>query len=230
MVFRCGPITGLSPWYSGTERAHQAAFCSFLQPGDVVADVGANWGLHTLYMSRLVGADGLVLSVEPFPPALADLQWHVEANGCRNVRILSLAVSDENAQAEFFSGNSASTGSIANVGVGSGAANHSFTVRTRTLDSLMQDLDGCRPLRLVKIDVEGAERRVLAGGRMTLKTIRPYLVIDLHTPEQDVLVARLLIENGYKLSRLTGPPILNPRKGWPDQTGVWGSILAAPSN
>ncbi len=62
MRFRVNLITGLSPWYSGAERPQQRAFKALLGPGDVVIDIGANWGLHTLYLSRLVGPTGRVLA------------------------------------------------------------------------------------------------------------------------------------------------------------------------
>src|SRR5262245_37212247 len=56
--FRVGPVTGMSPWYSGPERLHQQTFARHIKRGDIVVDVGANWGLHTLYLSRLVGSEG----------------------------------------------------------------------------------------------------------------------------------------------------------------------------
>ena len=44
MVFRVNSITGLSPWYSGVERRHQRLFKKLVQPGDIIVDIGANWG------------------------------------------------------------------------------------------------------------------------------------------------------------------------------------------
>src|SRR5207247_10055967 len=80
MLYRVGPVTGLSPWYSGAEREHQRTFESVLRPGSVAVVIGANWCLHTLYISKLVGTEGEVLAIEPFPPALAELKWHIETN------------------------------------------------------------------------------------------------------------------------------------------------------
>jgi len=62
-----------------------------------------------------------------------------------------------------------------------------------------------------------------------IERYHPYFVIDLHTPEQDVSVASLLTPAGYRLSRLSGPPIQRTDTGWPDPDGVWGSILATPA-
>jgi len=53
------------------------------------------------------------------------------------------------------------------------------------LDSVVREF-GLRAVRLVKIDVEGAESVVLSGASALLRELRPYLVVELHTPEQDV--------------------------------------------
>jgi hypothetical protein len=112
MVFRVGPFTGLSPWYSGAERDHQRAFRRLVGPGWLVVDLGANWGLHTLYLSRLVGAEGKVIAVECFSPAFAELKWHLAANRCNNVTAVQVALSDRNGQADFFPGENGCTGSL----------------------------------------------------------------------------------------------------------------------
>jgi FkbM family methyltransferase len=41
--------------------------CSFVKLGAVVVDVGANFGLHSLYLSRAVGPQGTVIAFEPDP-------------------------------------------------------------------------------------------------------------------------------------------------------------------
>jgi FkbM family methyltransferase len=229
LVFRVSDVTGMSPWYSGTERAHQRAMAALVRPGDVAVDVGANWGVHTLLLSRLVGPRGRVLSLEPLPRAFEALRWHLDANGCRNVTPMPVALGDFDGTARFVPGASHSQGVLAAARPGAGGdPADGFPVTLRTLDSLVQEL-GLRAVRLVKIDVEGAESMVLRGAARTLERFRPHLIVDLHTPEQDVLVAGLLTARGYTLSRLEGPPILRTDAGWPDPTGVWGSLLASPA-
>lgn len=226
MLFRVNKITGLSPWYSGVEREHQKMFKKLVGRGDVVIDIGANWGAHTLYLSRLAGEDGLVIAVEPFKPAFAELQWHAAVNKCGNVRFCDFAVSDRNDKAFFIAGSSAGTGRIAGDRPGLAQKPHpEDTVDTRTLDSVIEEFK-IRDLKLVKIDIEGTEGRALAGARKTIERFHPYFIIDLHSPEQDVFVAKILIDSGYSIERLGGPPILHTTKGWPDRHGVWGSILA----
>jgi len=227
MVYRVNSITGLSPWYSGAEREHQKAFNWLIRPGGVVVDVGANWGQHTLYFSRLVGVFGRVIAVEPYPPAFAELEWHVAANHCTNVNAEQIAVGDRDGADPFFPGDSASTGRLMSSAPTS-ALSDAIRVKVRTLDSLVETV-GLRAVTLVKIDVEGAEGRVLCGAEQVTARFRPIFVVDLHTPKQDVFVARWLTERGYRLRRLGGPPILRTDAGWPEQTGVWGSILALPA-
>lgn len=227
MIFRAGPITGLSGWYSGTERTHQKAFKNIVQSADVVVDVGANWGLHTLYLSRLVGKKGLVIALEPFPPAFDELQWHIQANGCLNVRALPFALGEANGEALFSVGESAYTGRLSTARAQGLASRAEIPVVVRTLDSVAQEL-GIDRLKLVKIDVEGAEGKVLSGADRVMEQWKPHFVIDLHTPAQDVEVARQLTQRGYHLRRLGGPPILRTNTGWPDREGVWGSIEGIP--
>jgi len=231
-VFRVSPITGLSPWYSGTERVVPKAFKRLVTKGDTVIDVGANWGLHTLYLSRLVGTSGRVIAVEPYPPAFDDLQWHVAANHCSNITALPVAISDRNGECLFLPGESGSTGRLDETRPDLASPSGAITVTIRTLDSVIEFLEPGR-LALIKIDVEGAEGLVLRGAEQLTREFRPYFVIELHTPEQDVFVARWLTERGYHLERIYSmigqrpyPPILRTDVGWPEPTGVWGTILA----
>lgn len=226
MVYRVDDITGLSPWYSGNEREHQRVFKSLVRAGDLVIDVGANWGVHTLYLSKLVGPSGLVLAFEPFPTAIEELKWHLDANGCCNVRIMNKAASHEDGEAVFSIGGSAQTGGLTET-TPSSLDQKQLRVKTQRLDNSLSDFEvNC--LRLIKIDVEGAETKVLLGARKIIEEYQPYLVIDLHTPEQDISVARLLSDWNYSLTRLSGPPIVHIDRAWPDPEGVWGTILATP--
>jgi FkbM family methyltransferase len=222
-VYRVSDITGMSAWYSGPERAHQRVFESLIRDGDIVMDVGANWGMHTIFLSRRVGEKGHVIAVEPEPRALSELEWHLQANECQNVTVHRCALADHAGVAAFVTGESAYTGHLATK---EGNCDDMHVAAT-TLDTLISE-EGIHRLNLVKIDVEGAETVVLAGGAKTLAEIKPYFVIDLHTPEQDVAVARVLSDAGYDIRRLDGSVIKYLDQGWPHPEGVWGSIVARP--
>jgi len=224
-AFRIGPITGLSPWYSGAERPVQRVFRDLVRSSDVVIDVGANWGLHTLCLSGLVERTGRVIAMEPFPPAAEELEWHARRNGCDNVTVLRAAAGGRDGTALFRPGAAPTTGSLRRDGDPPGGSD--FPTEVRALDSVVREF-GLRAVKLVKIDVEGAESVVLSGASALLRELRPSLVVELHTPEQDVAVAAELGAAGYRISRISGPPIQRIDVGWPDPAGVWGSILATP--
>jgi FkbM family methyltransferase len=224
-AFRVGPITGLSPWYSGTERPVQRVFRELVHASDVVIDVGANWGLHTLCLSGLVERSGRVIAMEPFPPAAEELEWHARRNGCDNVTVLRAAAGGRDGTAFFRPGAAPTTGSLRRDGDPPGGSD--FPTEVAALDSVVREF-GLRAVKLVKIDVEGAESVVLSGASALLAELRPYFVVELHTPEQDVAVAAELGGAGYRICRISGPPIQRIDVGWPDPAGVWGSILATP--
>src|SRR5262249_12072886 len=94
MIYKVDETTGLSAWYSGGERDHQNFCKKLVRDGDVVIDVGANWGVHSLYLSRLVGPSGMVIAFEALPEDMCNLQWHVNANHCSNVKIVRKAASE----------------------------------------------------------------------------------------------------------------------------------------
>jgi len=204
---------------------------SLLRRGDRVIDVGANWGLHTLLFSKLAGPQGRVLAIEPLDAARRELEWHVQANACSNVTIVPLALSDRETTARFAATDSACTGHLVSEGdaAAEDIANSKVVsvIQTTTLDQLLAR-EGFPSVRLVKLDVEGAESRVLQGATRTLRELRPCFIIELHAPEQDVAVARILNQARYALERIAGPPIRQLDRGWPDPNGVWGTILAKP--
>lgn len=226
-LFRVSAVTGMSPWYSGPERAHQRVFSKLIKPGNVVIDVGANWGSHTLLFSQLTGPDGLVVALEPLLAAFSELEWHIKANGCHNTRAIQVAASDKDGKAFFTVAESPWMGGLTEAYAHQQqAVVNQIAVPTRTLDSLVAER-GLKRIDLVKIDVEGAESKVLLGGRDLIRRFQPCFVIDLHTPEQDVGIAQLLTAEGYRLTRLSGPPILRTDVGWPNRDGVWGTIIAS---
>jgi FkbM family methyltransferase len=227
MFFRINAVTGLAPIYSGGERRHQRFFRQFLQKGMVVIDVGAGWGLHTLYASRLVGEEGKVIAIEPCPSAFEELRWHVEKNHCPNAISLKCAASDQDGQIILFSDSLASKFFLKS---DTDLSHFNKEVApAKKLDTIAGELS-LRRVDLIKVDVEGAEERVIRGSEKVISQFRPYLVIELHDEENDVSVATWLTQRGYALKRLdpVSPPIRRTDIGWPNRDGVWGYILAIP--
>lgn len=131
-----------------------------LAAGDVFVDVGANAGHFSLLAAPIVGGSGEVWALEPDPLAFHALDRNVAAGGHRNVRCLNVAVAAREGTVTLFrSGFGGGMNSL--ISSPESAGRDPVEVRAAPLESL---LDG-RPVRGIKIDVEGAEQEVLAGAR-----------------------------------------------------------------
>lgn len=162
---------GLSIW--GTWEPFETELLqSLVQPGDVVVDVGANIGYYTLLLARRVGAQGRVFAFEPAPENFAILQENVARNGYQNVVLEQKALADTNGFAMLaLSKTNHGDHRLQNMA----AANESVTVETTTLDAYLGD--AAQNVSLVKMDVQGAEMRVLRGMKNLLARQSPLTLV-----------------------------------------------------
>lgn len=158
-------------WLGTYEPRTRQWLQAVLGPGRVFFDIGANVGFFTVLASRIVGGEGAVVAFEPLPENLRALQEHVRLNRAQNVTVVAAAVSDRAGTERF--------GPADNPAMGGLAPDGSIDVATVTLDDLVKEGAVRRP-DVLKIDVEGAELRVLAGARRTLVEARPAIVLSAH--------------------------------------------------
>jgi FkbM family methyltransferase len=225
MRFRMSENAGFAALYSGNEHANQIAYARLVREGDTVIDGGANWGVHTLYLASLTGRSGHVHAFEPHPEVVNELRANIALNDLPQVTVHQCGLLDQESELPFAFGASTKSSHIA----AADEKGEIVIVPCRRLDSMTSEMR-LTSLRLLKLDVEGVESRALTGAAETIARFRPHLIIELHTPAQDLAVAELLTSWNYKISRLEGPPILHLDRSWPDENGVWGTILAEPSN
>lgn len=182
---------GTNGCWLGTYEPHTRHWLqAVLGPGQVFFDIGANVGFFTLLGSRIVGEEGAVVAFEPLPENLSALQAHVRLNGARNVTVVGAAVSDRDGRERF--------GPADNPAMGGLAADGSIDVVTVALDDLVREGAVRRP-DVLKIDVEGAESRVLAGARRTLEEARPTVVLSAHGWKLFEAYREFLGRIGYEL-------------------------------
>lgn len=177
-----------------SEPAVQAQLMERLRPNGVFFDVGANVGFMTLLGARLVGEAGEVVAFEPLAENRDLLGRNLQANGCSNYRVIPVALSDECGTVEMVLDDGTGRAGINGL---ERAGKQTRTVQCATLDSL-SDLPAPD---LVKIDVEGAEAKVLAGMRRSLREHRPVLVIEIHGAQEQP-VRDVLAEVGYTIQPL----------------------------
>jgi FkbM family methyltransferase len=147
-----------------------------LRAGDIVADVGANIGYYALMFSRLIGQSGEVICFEPEPDNLRELYRNLQRNQLTNVKVTESAVGDRNGECTFACG---INGTVRENGEGD------IVVKMVRLDSVIR-----HKIDFLKIDVEGYEGHVLAGGERLIREHRPVMFVEVHpsllTPQYSV--------------------------------------------
>lgn len=182
-----------------------------IEDGMIFLDVGANQGEFTLFAAKRL-PHGRVISFEPLDSLRRLLVENVNLNGFNHVLVHSCALSDETARRPIFLP-AASTGAGArNEGLGTlfrttEREMKAATVEVARLDDVVEDLRLDR-VDIVKVDVEGAELRVLRGGARMLERFRPLILLEINREAlaaSDTTVAELagfLNGLGYRFERV----------------------------
>ncbi|MGH8164649.1 MAG: FkbM family methyltransferase, partial [Rhodanobacteraceae bacterium] len=170
-----------------------------LRPGQVFFDVGANVGVYTLLGAKTVGPTGAVVAFEPLPRNLAFLFRHLRLNRARNVTIAPLACADRVATELFYEGANPALGRLATVEQ-AGRRSGATLVATVTLDAAAEHLR-LQP-DVLKIDVEGAELRVLEGAKTLLEQARPAILLSIHSDQLRQSCLSFLENHNYTVTPL----------------------------
>ncbi len=194
-------------------EARLADFCqSILVPGDVVVDVGAHLGRHTIPFARAVGLSGKVIAFEPIPHINEQLQTilrdQAAARPMAPVQLYDVALGPKREQTTFvvvpdypeYSGLQERT-----YDQGEDVERHRIPIQVEVLDDL---LDGEARVDLVKIDTEGGEYGVLCGATRVLDQYRPVVTFEcgdnslLHYEHTAGDLFDLLAAHGYRIENI----------------------------
>lgn len=151
-------------------------------PGDIVVDVGAHFGAYTKRLSELVGPNGKVHAIEPIGPCADYLGTF--ASPPAPVIIHRCAVSEHEVVGASLS-IPRLFGFIPEPALASLSLNPDNPVGApllvTTLDLLLQQEER---ISFIKLDIEGAEFRALAGAKGLIERDRPIIQIEQNTPPQ----------------------------------------------
>ena len=167
---------------------HEKSVVNFLKKltGKVFIDVGANIGVYTSLLSKNFK---VIYAVEPHPEDARILR--VKLPNCHNVVVVEKALANTNGTA-FFSYRSQSLEHFRN--------EKKIMVETMTLSNFLQTYS-IKEADLVKVDVEGAEWKVLEGAEAVLGKIKSW-VIKLHDIGRKNDLEMWFQKNGYKFQWL----------------------------
>jgi FkbM family methyltransferase len=192
-------------------------FRQLVGPGDWVVDVGANLGTHTLFFARQVGPSGRVVAFEPQRIVFQALCANMALNSVANVLCQPYAVGAEPGEIGVPALDYGHENNFGGLTLGGAEGDR---VPVLTLDSL--ELPACR---LIKIDVEGMERDVLAGAIETIARHRPLLYVENDRDERAAELIRFIDGLGYAM--YWHQPLLYNRDNFlGNQTNVFGRIAS----
>lgn len=163
--------------YGEHERLETQLVRERLGPGKVAIDVGANIGYYALLEATLVGQEGLVYALEPFPRNYGLLVRNIRLNGLQDrIRSFPLAAGNGNGTSNMYLGRSDNMHCLMAYDR-EDAYKESIEVETVTLDRFLEDK---RRIDFLRMDLEGFECQVLEGMGKTLERDRPDLFFEVH--------------------------------------------------
>jgi len=136
-----------------------------LRKGDIAYDIGANIGIHSIFMAKRVGEEGRIIAIEPEMLNYGALIKNIGLNNLSNVTAIKVALGDKIETGHLYLRRRIGRGAVSLIK--SEDSNLCQDVEIMPGDILVQDMK-LSPPKAVKIDVEGYEYSVIKGLRKTL--------------------------------------------------------------
>ena len=173
-----------------------------IEMGNIVVDVGANIGLHTLNMAKIVGNTGQVFAFEPDPSNFEILKKNVKINNYKNIILEQKAVGDKHGRTTLYQSDHPGKHRIFPQ---TEQAKSQVQVELTNLDNYF-DSDMIDKINFIKIDVEGLEFSVLKGMKNILKNSKKIKILFEFMPENTmeagftpIELLNYLTSNDFKL-------------------------------
>ena len=200
-------------------------FDIFVKPGMIVADIGANVGYFTRFLSKKVGSKGSVHAFEPSPSTFKTLQETIDLNKLKNITAVNKAITDRNGSVKMFL---SSTHYMASVDV-NWATDKGGTVDVpaTSLDFYFGNLG--RYPDFIKMDIEGGGVFALKGMRNCIIKNEPVLLLESHTPAEDLAIGQALSLISYNVYRVGNPtPVKHLDRDHKDEFGIYETVVGVP--
>lgn len=168
--------------FNGREGAELRFWDRAVQNADVILDIGANNGIYSLVAST--NAKAKIYAFEPVPLVCGMLRENISLSGCRNVEVREMVVGESEGTATLYIPYSGyvDIASILPEFVADrkeDSASEVMCPMTSVDAFLEQERIGSKARILCKIDVEGAEMRVIKGMTESLKNGRINFMIEI---------------------------------------------------
>ena len=177
-------------------------FDKYINNGDIVIDVGANIGTHTLWLANKVGAEGFVYAFEPQRLLFQTLCANLALNSIQNVDCRQLGVGYTQRLIKVPLLDPLKSNNFGGLNIEGHSEGEKVAI------CKIDDI-GLNSCSFIKIDVEGMEPEVLQGAMNTIVQCRPVVYLELDRDENVEFLQVLLDELKYK-SEMHTPSMYSP--------------------
>jgi FkbM family methyltransferase len=195
---------------SQEELAYIKQMMLYISENQTVVDIGANEGLWTKALAEKVGDNGQVIAFEPVKDSYRILTQ--ETQKYKNVKLLNIGLSTEKGTAQILRDPISTAPPSAAIKDTAKHINNAEYLMVETIEiSTLDDVFGSseRAISFIKIDVEGHEEMVVAGGIEFFKKQKPVLFLEILReywyPGKigNSRTADILLKLGYSMCQVT---------------------------
>jgi FkbM family methyltransferase len=220
MLSQNTPIEITAFWrgiFRGREGDELRVWHALSQKVDVVLDIGANTGIYSLVAATNTNA--AIYAFEPVPFVFSLLEENVALNNLKNIVPVQNVVSESEGTVELFIPREGwvDVASVERSHVSRYAAEEDQTkieCQSVTVDAFLLERSHQNQLVLAKVDVEGAEKKVVQGMSRLLDQKKIIVLAELlNKPAYDEVVA--LLPKSYSVYGVVhGTPYTKPVDGY----------------
>jgi FkbM family methyltransferase len=181
---------------------HYDYFGIGVEQGDVVVDIGANYGFFSLHAIKKGAAK--VLSFEPFPETFDSLLINVANHD--SITPIRQAISNYEGLGKIISGNISGSNflmqSSENVKDADKLLENNpdvFEISTTTLDNVIKEHD-LKKIDFLKVDCEGSERDIFKNLSKEIFEMLDKIVIEYHSDSGKNILIDILEQNNFSLN------------------------------
>lgn len=195
-------------------------FDLYIQPGNIVIDVGANLGCHTVYFARKVGRAGGVLAFEPQRIIYQTLCANMALNQFTNAWCECAALGEQTGNIIVPQLDVHRDINFGSLSLGQFQAGQGEQVPLHVLDRWQ--LPRCD---FIKIDVEGMESAVLGGATRIIKQFKPVMFIENDRREKSKALIEQLLALDYSLYWAC-LPLYNPNNFFKNPENIYANTVS----
>jgi FkbM family methyltransferase len=193
-------------------------FAQMIAEGDVVIEAGANIGAHTLWFARHVGIKGAVFAFEPQRLVYQLLCANMALNSIVNAHCFNVALGPAPGQVVVPVIDPTQPNNF-------GGLNIEGHARGEPVPLVRLDSFDVPRLKLIKVDVEGMEQKVLEGATGLIARFRPLLYVENDRSAQSNALIKYIDSLGYNMF-WHRPMLFNPKNFANNPTNMFGPVAS----